>query len=172
MSTMIDDLLTFSRVGRAALTMEAVELIDVVAAARADVGPECVGRDITWDVQLLPRVHGDAGLLRLAIVNLLSNAVKYTRGRTPARITIGSNADVATGDQVVWVRDNGAGFAMASAGKLFGVFQRLHENAEFEGTGIGLASVRRIVARHGGRVWADASVGEGATFFLSLPPSP
>jgi len=116
----------------------------------------------------LPDVTGDAALLRVVMSNLLSNAVKYTRPRAQAVIEIGPAAG-AEGEVVVFVKDNGVGFEMQYADKLFGVFQRLHRSDEFEGTGIGLATVRRIVHRHGGRTWADASVDGGATFYVALP---
>jgi light-regulated signal transduction histidine kinase (bacteriophytochrome) len=126
-----------------------------------------VGRDVEWNIGVLPRAEGDPNLLHQVLANLIGNALKYTRPRKPARIEIGtrrSNAEV-----IVYVRDNGVGFDMRYAPKLFGVFQRLHRAAEFEGTGIGLANVRRIVHRHGGRTWAEGQVDAGATFFFSLP---
>ena len=125
------------------------------------------GREIVWKVGLLPPVYADRGILRVVIMNLLSNAIKFSRGRTPAEIEIG--AEVQDDAVVAFVRDNGVGFDMQQADKLFGVFQRLHPKYEFDGNGIGLANVQRIIQRHGGRVWAESCVGSGATFWFSLP---
>jgi light-regulated signal transduction histidine kinase (bacteriophytochrome) len=130
--------------------------------------PDTGGRNIRWSVGELPVVQGDRAMLRQVFANLLGNAVKYTRDRSPAEIEIGSQNGQSDED-VVFVRDNGAGFDMQHADKLFGVFQRLHTSEEFEGTGIGLANVNRIVGRHGGRCWAEAVVGVGATFYFSFP---
>ena len=127
-------------------------------------------RHIEWNIAALPRVSGDEALLRQVLVNLLGNAVKYSRTRDPARIEIGC-AGHEKGRIICFVRDNGAGFDMQYAHKLFGVFQRLHRAEEFEGTGIGLANVRRIIVRHGGRVWAEGKPGEGATFYFTLKPA-
>jgi PAS domain S-box-containing protein len=172
MNAMIDALLDFSRLGRAPLAKQPIALGEVVAEARSDIAPEEAGREVVWSVSDLPRVHADPTLLRLAFVNLFSNALKYTRGRSPARIAVGAQPSDGAGALIVWVRDNGVGFKASAAGKLFGVFQRLHRQSEFEGTGIGLANVRRIVARHGGRAWAESEEGAGATFYLSLPSAP
>jgi light-regulated signal transduction histidine kinase (bacteriophytochrome) len=128
------------------------------------------GRDIAWQVMPLPAVIGDQSLIRQVFTNLLSNAVKYTRMRERAEITIGVSGE-EDGRVVLFVRDNGAGFDMRYADKLFGVFQRLHRADQFEGTGIGLATVQRIIARHGGRIWADAAVDRGATFSFTLKPA-
>jgi light-regulated signal transduction histidine kinase (bacteriophytochrome) len=128
---------------------------------------ETVGRHIEWVIGELPRVTGDAAFLQLAVRNLISNAVKYTRTRESAKIEIFATR---SGDEhIIGVRDNGVGFDMKYEGKLFGVFQRLHRAEEFEGTGIGLANVRRIVERHEGRTWAEGRLGEGAVFYFSLP---
>ena len=172
MTTMIDALLEFARLGRRPLQVQPVDLGDLVRAAQSDVAPDTHGREVVWSIPQLPRVHGDETLLRLAIVNLFSNALKYTRGRTPARIIVDAKHDERAGEFVFCVSDNGVGFDMRHADKLFGVFQRLHTEKEFDGTGIGLANVRRIVARHGGRTWAEGAVGTGATFYLSLPGTP
>jgi signal transduction histidine kinase len=171
MGRLIDDLLAFSRMGRGSLSPRAIELAPLVREAKTEVLLDAGGRAIEWDIQPLPVVWADPALLRPAIVNLLSNAVKYTGTREAARIEVGS-VKSADGETVVFVRDNGVGFDMQYADKLFGVFQRLHRPEEFTGTGIGLANVRRIVARHGGRTWADAQVNRGATFYFSLPEPP
>ena len=177
MGTLIDDLLQFSRIGRAELRKGGVSLDQLVRESLASLKQDMDGRKITWTIGSLPDVHGDPTLLRQVFVNLLSNAVKYTRNRDKATIEIGtlpSNGAVVNGGQnpdevVIFVRDNGAGFDPQYAHKLFGVFQRLHAAHEFEGTGIGLANVQRIVVRHGGRVWAEGKVNEGATFYVALP---
>jgi PAS domain S-box-containing protein len=171
MGTLIDDLLAFSRVGRAEMQHTVVSLERLVEEALSEVRPETAGRDIAWTIGPLPAVYGDRSMLRLALVNLISNAVKFTRTRLQAQIEIGSTPGKADGT-VVFVRDNGVGFDMKYANKLFGVFQRLHRAEEFEGTGIGLASVQRIIHRHGGGVWADGLVDRGATFSFSIPESP
>ena len=168
MARLIDDLLAFSRMGRVEMHRSRVELSALLEDARTVLAEETSGRPIEWNLGPLPTVTGDPTLLRLALVNLLSNAVKYTRGRQPARIEVACQTDSAT-EVVVSIRDNGAGFDMRFVGKLFGVFQRLHRPSEYEGTGIGLANVRRIIQRHGGRVWAEGIVNQGATFFFSLP---
>ena len=168
MGMLIDDLLAFSRVGRAQLAVADVALDDVVRAALSEVREQCDGRDVAFTVRPLPRVRGDRNLLHLALVNLLSNAVKYTRPRPRAEIEVGAR-EPENGRAVIYVRDNGVGFDMRYADKLFGVFQRLHSADEFEGTGIGLANVQRIVLRHGGRAWAEGAPDRGATFFVALP---
>ena len=178
--TLVDNLLRFSQMGRNSLNPILGALNPMVEEVRRstmrDVGPE---RVIHWTIGPLGEVNADPVMLRLVIENLFSNAVKYTRKRDEARIEVGRLDPGATqtlpegdaGDQpVFYVRDNGVGFDMAYVGKLFGVFQRLHRVEEFEGTGIGLANVRRIVERHGGRTWAEGALGEGATFYFTLPP--
>ena len=127
-------------------------------------------RNIAWEIQPLPDVCADRALLRMVLVNLISNAVKFTGARAEARIEIGCVPGGA-GEVVIFIRDNGAGFDPDYAEKLFGVFQRLHRQAEFEGTGIGLANVQRMIQRHGGRTWAEGAVEKGATFYFSLPSS-
>jgi signal transduction histidine kinase len=167
---LMDDLLRFSRMSRQELRTFSVNLASLVQSARDSLAHELEGRDVEWTVGPLPTVRGDPSMLLLVWRNLLGNALKYTRGRTPARIEVGSAPGGALED-VFYVRDNGVGFEMGYADRLFGVFQRLH-GTEFEGTGIGLASVRRIVERHGGRVWAEAVPGHGATFYWAIPRAP
>lgn len=168
MSRLIDDLLAFARTAQAPLRTEPVDLTELVRDAIADASRDVEGRIIEWHVDTLPSVEGDRALLRQALTNLIANAVKYTRTRERARIHVGA-LPAAGGERVLYVRDNGVGFDMAFAGRLFGVFQRLHAADQFEGTGIGLANVRRIIQRHGGRTWAEGAVDQGATFFVSLP---
>ena len=170
MGQLIDDLLAFSRIGRDQLTPQQVSLNNLLREAREEVAPQgrVEGRDIEWHVADLPDAQGDPAMLRLVLINLLSNAVKYTAPRTTAVIEVGVDG-AAKGEVVVFVRDNGVGFDPRYADKLFGVFQRLHRSEDFEGTGIGLANVRRIINRHGGRVWAESELARGATFFFSLP---
>jgi signal transduction histidine kinase len=166
MGQLIDDLLVFSRLGRKPLEMGPVDMTALAEAAVQEVRHADQGRDVEVIVGHLPTAIGDTGLLRQAVSNLVANAFKFTRQRARARIEIGSRAD---GDETVYyVRDNGAGFDMKYATKLFGVFQRLHRESDFEGTGVGLALVQRIVHRHGGRVWAEAQLDQGATFSFTL----
>jgi signal transduction histidine kinase len=171
MRQLIDDLLSFSRMGRAELSRRPVDLDALVRDVVRELQEEAAGRVVRWRVDPLPVVEGDRAMLRVALVNLLGNALKFTRPRPVAEIDIG--AEDGAGEVVVFVRDNGIGFDMAHAERLFGVFERLpHPGATFEGTGIGLATVRRIVQRHGGRTWARAAVDHGATFSFSLPRTP
>jgi PAS domain S-box-containing protein len=167
MGRLVDDLLAFSRMGRLELARHRVELDTVVKEVVQELGDQAAGREVEWRIGPLPVVYGDPAMLRLVLVNLLSNALKFTRTRPQARIEVAASR--GAGATVISVRDNGVGFDMAHAEKLFGVFQRLHRAEEFEGTGIGLASVRRIVLRHGGEAWAEGRPGEGATFHFSLP---
>jgi len=167
MGQLIADLLAFSRLSRKGLQMGRVGMSELVTKTRLQVEQAETGRAIRWDIGELPPAFGDEAMIREALINLLANAVKYTRPRQDAAIGISGRVD---GDDVVYcVTDNGVGFDMAYKDKLFCVFQRLHATAEFEGTGIGLALVQRIVQRHGGRVWAEGKVNEGATFYFSLP---
>jgi len=166
---LMDDLLRFSKMSRQELRTFSVNLNTLVESARASLAHEAEGRDVEWTVGPLPTVRGDPSMLLLVFRNLLGNALKYTRGRGKARIEVGSLGGAQ--EDVLYVRDNGVGFEMAYADRLFGVFQRLH-GTEFEGTGIGLASVRRIVERHGGRVWAEGATGQGATFYWAMPRAP
>ncbi|HXE79926.1 MAG TPA: ATP-binding protein [Vicinamibacterales bacterium] len=168
MRQLIDDLLAFSRIGREPLRRRPTKLADVVEAARKQNEAAERGRDVRWSIGPLPEVEGDPALLQVVFSNLLSNALKFTRGRNPARIDISAQSDEVVGEVVVTVRDNGVGFDPAAASKLFGVFQRLHGDA-FEGSGIGLATARRILARHGGRIWAHGAPDSGAEFHCALP---
>ncbi len=167
MGDLIDDLLVFSKMGRSELGRTRVALSPLVADVLREMESEVKGRKIEWAVAPLPEVEADPAMLRLVFTNLISNAIKYTQPRPGARIEIG--ASNGGGETVVFVRDNGVGFDMQYVHKLFGVFQRLHKKEEFEGTGIGLANVRRIIHRHGGRTWAEGQVGRGAAFYFSLP---
>jgi PAS domain S-box-containing protein len=169
MGALIDALLSFSRMGRSELEKGKVDLENLVTDVLVELEPDWRGRRITWKREHLPVVRGDATMLRIVFTNLLSNAVKYTRAREEALIEIGADDDPLSSHTTLWVRDNGIGFDMEYSDKLFGVFQRLHSNAEAEGTGIGLATVRRIIERHGGRAWAYGVPGHGATFYLTLP---
>jgi len=167
MGQLIDDLLAFSRMSRTEMQSRPVDLRQLVADVQHDLGPAMENRTINWQIGRLPVIRGDPAMLRIVFSNLLSNAVKYTAPRAAAQITI--DATAATGDEVIIaVGDNGVGFDMAYAHKLFGVFQRLHRDEEFEGTGIGLATVQRIINRHGGRAWATAALDGGATFSITL----
>lgn len=164
---LVDDLLSFSQMGRAALRPGTVDMKELVGACVDKLSLETRGRNIEWDIGPLPDVWADPTFLHLAILNLLSNAVKFTAQRDPAVIRV--TAEDHAHETVFHVADNGAGFNMEYVHKLFGVFQRLHRMEDFQGTGIGLANVRRIVERHNGRVWANSTVGEGATFSFALP---
>ncbi|HKN16123.1 MAG TPA: ATP-binding protein [Candidatus Sulfotelmatobacter sp.] len=168
MGTLIDDLLAFSRIGRAEARESIVNLEELINEVRSEVAQEAEGRNITWKLGPLPDLCGDRSMLKLALVNLLSNAIKFTRPRPQPEVEVGC-AEKQNGRIVIFIRDNGVGFDMKYANKLFGVFQRLHRPEEFEGTGIGLATVQRIIRRHGGEVWAEGFVDKGATFFFSVP---
>jgi signal transduction histidine kinase len=167
MSELVEDLLHLSRIGRQVPQRRMVCANELLEEAKAEVLPEAGDRAIHWKVAALPEVEADSGLLRQVFSNLLSNAIKFTRRAPRPVIEVGSREE--KGGIIIFVRDNGAGFDPCFADKLFGVFQRLHRQDEFEGTGIGLATVQRIVHKHGGRVWAESQVGQGATFYFSLP---
>jgi len=167
MGRLIDDLLTFSRTARTELQKTSISLCDLVRTAIRDLQQDAAGRHVQWKIGNLPEVEADRALLRQVMLNLIGNALKYTRTRKRAKIEVGSHP--VKSEHIVFVRDNGVGFDDRYAHKLFGVFQRLHRAADFEGTGIGLANVRRIIARHGGRTWAEGQPDRGATFYFSLP---
>lgn len=168
MAQLIEDLLAFSRLATGELKRGPVDTQALVEEVLQELKPEYESRPILWEKAALPPLQADPGLLRQVFANLISNAVKYTRPCHPAKIEIGAQTD-DSGEPVIFVRDNGAGFDMKYAAKLFGVFQRLHRQDEFEGTGVGLANVRRIIAKHGGRTWAEGKVGHGATFYFTIP---
>lgn len=166
MSLLVDDLLNLARVGRQELRRHPTPLSRLVEEVLADLNQETAGRKLEWHIEPLPAVDCDPGLMKVVFANLLSNAVKYTRPRPVAVIEIGCRK--ANGDTALFVRDNGVGFNMKYADKLFGVFQRFHRAEDFEGTGVGLATVDRIVRKHGGHIWAEAVVNEGATFYFTV----
>jgi hypothetical protein len=166
MAQLIEDLLRFSRLSRQPLVKSRVNISEMVNVIVQDLRGESLGREIETRISDLPDVTGDPSLLRQVFVNLLSNAFKFTR-KTKALIEVG--CETTSHENVFFVRDNGAGFDMAYANRLFSVFQRLHTQDQFEGTGVGLSIVQRIVQRHGGRIWAQAEVGKGATFYVALP---
>ena len=167
MEQLIEDLLAFSRLGRQRVAVTSVPLDDLVRQSLEDLRPACDGREVRFEVGPLGPVEGDPALLRQVLANLLGNAIKFTRGRNPAVVEVGRREEAE--GAAYYVRDNGVGFDRERADKLFGVFQRFHSAAEYEGTGVGLAIVQRVVERHGGRVWAESTPGEGATFYFTLP---
>lgn len=169
MDQLTTDLLAFSRLGRQPVVRTPVDLEQLGRGAMAALAGERGGRHVEFKVQSLPPVSGDPALLRIVLVNLLANALKYTRPRDPAVIELGVEPGRDKAAPVFFVRDNGVGFDPAGAGKLFGMFQRLPQSDAFEGTGVGLATARRIIQRHGGRIWAQAAPEAGATFCFTLP---
>jgi light-regulated signal transduction histidine kinase (bacteriophytochrome) len=166
MGRLVDDLFTFSRIGQSEMYHLSLDLKDIAKEVIHDLRQESEGRNIEWVIGALPQVMADSVMLWQVMTNLISNALKFTRTKEQARIEIGAASE--GGEHVIFVRDNGVGFDPHCADRLFGVFQRLHTR-EFEGTGVGLANVRRIIERHGGRVWAEGREGEGATFYFTLP---
>jgi signal transduction histidine kinase len=166
MGQLIDDLLAFSRVGRVNMNVGQVDMDALVAEVVAELQPEAAGRQVAWHIQPLPPAPGDRALLKLVYTNLIANALKFTGPRSPAAIEIGYTNDQK--EVAFFVRDNGVGFDMQYADKLFDVFHRLHSDQDYPGTGIGLANVQRIVRRHGGRVWANSAPDQGATFYFTL----
>ena len=170
MSVLIEDLLALSRASRAPLEKHDVPLGRLVEEVVQELAPECAGRRVEWRIGSLPVVRGDRALLRVVLQNLLSNAVKYSRGSEPALVEVGAER-LPGGESAVFVRDNGVGFDMRQHHRLFGVFQRLHGEDEFEGTGVGLATARRVVHRHGGRIWAESAPSHGATFHFTVEPA-
>ncbi len=166
MGRLVDDLLGLSRIGRHQLMVEETSLDALLRQVLAELTPDCSARKIEWQIGNLFSAHCDPMLMKQVFVNLLSNAVKYTNKKEHAVIQVGQMTQ--EGERVVFVRDNGAGFDMQYVGKLFGVFQRLHKPRDFEGTGVGLAIVQRIIRKHGGRIWTEAKLDEGATFFFTL----
>ncbi len=166
MGRLVDDLLHLSRVGRQGLVLENTNLQDLLNDVRNSLQEDTKKREIEWRIGTLPCVKCDAGLIKLALVNLLLNALKFTRSRSPAVIEVGT--EITSGEESIFVRDNGVGFDPRYTNKLFGVFQRLHTQEEFEGTGIGLATVQRIIHKHGGRIWAEGELDRGAAFHFTL----
>jgi light-regulated signal transduction histidine kinase (bacteriophytochrome) len=167
MGMLIDDLLQFSKTGRMEMHQSYFDMNEIIKEVIESLRKDNPDRNIEWVVGKLASVNGDEAMLRLVWINLLSNAVKFTRTRKKARIEIGVQKE--NKELVFFVRDNGVGFDMQYAQKLFGVFQRLHPTEEFEGTGIGLANVHRIILRQGGRTWAEAEPDKGAVFYFSIP---
>jgi light-regulated signal transduction histidine kinase (bacteriophytochrome) len=166
MGRLVDDLLSLSKIGLQHLVLQATPLNLTVREAMEELAPEYSGREIEWRIAELFSVECDPGLIRQVFVNLLSNAIKYASKRSHAVIEVGWI--LQNEKRTIFVRDNGAGFEMQHAGKLFGVFQRLHKARDFEGTGVGLAIVQRIIRKHGGSIWAEAKLDQGATFFFTL----
>jgi light-regulated signal transduction histidine kinase (bacteriophytochrome) len=167
MDELIENLLSFSRMARAELHAVEISLTEIVDRVKKNLEEQNGEKKVDWHIGKLPRVSADPNLMGVVITNLLSNALKYSRERNPPRVEIGTQE--GENEHIIFVRDNGVGFDMEYAHKLFGVFQRLHDQQEFEGTGIGLANVKRVILRHGGRVWAEGAENQGATFYFALP---
>jgi signal transduction histidine kinase len=166
MGRLVDDLLNLSKIGRQDLSIQDTQLDSLLRQVVGDLAPECTGRDVEWRIGELSSAECDPGLMKQVFANLLSNAVKYTGKREHAVIQVGETRQ--NNERVIFVRDNGVGFDMQYVGKLFGVFQRLHKVRDFAGTGVGLAIVQRIIRKHGGRIWAEAKIDQGATFFFTI----
>jgi PAS domain S-box-containing protein len=171
MGQLIDDILTFSRIGRAEITLSRINLGQILKDVMNTLRPQFEQRQVEWKLHPLPEVMGERTMLTLVLQNLLSNALKFTQTRTTAMIEIGT-LEQSPNETVCYVKDNGVGFDMRHADKLFGLFQRLHPQAQFAGTGVGLANVQRMIQRHGGRVWAEGKIDEGATIYFALPKKP
>lgn len=167
MGKLIDDLLSFSRLGRQEMTKSRVDLDALAEIIIDEFRSQAAGREVAFAINKVPPAYGDGSMLRQVLINLFSNAVKFTKPAEKAKVEFGYLPGAGKG--AYYVKDNGVGFDMQYAGKLFGVFQRLHSVAEFEGTGVGLALVHRIITRHGGHVWAEGGVDQGATFYFTLP---
>jgi light-regulated signal transduction histidine kinase (bacteriophytochrome) len=170
MGQLVDELLCLARVGRQTANLQMAGLDSMVEEVVAMLKPEWDGRDVEWKIAPLPSVECDQTLVKQVFQNLISNALKYSRPRRPAVIEVGPTQ--VDGELAIFVRDNGVGFNMRYADKLFGVFQRLHRPEDFEGTGVGLATAQRIVKKHGGRIWAEAELDKGATFYFTVGGSP
>jgi two-component system sensor kinase len=170
MMQLIEDLLQFSRLTRSRLGASEINMEELFRSVFEEQLASQPARKIEFQLGSLPPAQGDPPMIRQVVENLISNAIKYTRGRDPARIEAGCRSE--GNENIYYVKDNGVGFDMRYAGKLFSVFQRLHSDRDFEGTGVGLAIVQRVVQRHGGRVWAEAAPGNGATIYFSLPKRP
>src|ERR1700676_4041895 len=166
MGRLVDDLLSLSKIGRQQLAMQKTPLDSILRQVIEDFAPECSGRDVEWRIGALSSADCDPALMKQVFANLVSNALKYTRKREHAVIQVGQTKQ--SHERVIFVRDNGVGFDMRYVGKLFGVFQRLHKARDFEGTGVGLAIVQRIIRKHGGRIWAEAQLDQGAAFFFTV----
>jgi signal transduction histidine kinase len=169
MGALIDDMLLLSRLTRDEMSPRTLDLTALARAVVDDLREREPQRTVEFESNGTLPARGDERLLRIALTNLLANAWKFTRGRDPAHVRFG--LETRAGEPVFFVKDDGVGFDMRYSQKLFGAFQRLHNTRDFEGTGIGLATVQRIVHRHGGRVWAESEVGKGATFYFTLPPA-
>jgi signal transduction histidine kinase len=172
MDHLIHDLLEFARLGRSELRKQPVRMRELVMKVIAEFRGQTANRNVVWKIGDLGEVYGDPNLLRYALVNLIDNALKYTRGRAEARIKIDASPNGSDDDTaVLFVQDNGCGFEMHRAKKLFNPFERLHKEHDFEGTGMGLANVQRIIQRHGGRIWCESEPAKGATFYFTLSRS-